>query len=365
MAASTDSAGLKVGTFLWRLIILLVITPALGLIILWSALAITYAGAPGQEIRWAFGASFAIVFVASFFCFPKRIITALLLFAAFGAVLIWWMGLKPSHDRNWSQLTAVLPRAAIEGDTATIRSIRNFDYEEIDAYTPRYYDKTFDLTRLKTLDLIISYWGDGRHTAHSMLSFGFDDTEYLCVSVEARAEEGEVYSAIAGLFRKYELIYVLGDEKDILGSRTGVRKEQVYLYPTNTTPADVRKLFEKIMARVNQIADRPEFYNTITDNCTTWLAYSGRSIAPPGSFDYRILLNGYADEMAFDNGWIDTKDSFRETRERCRINQYVIDDFDRAHYSRRIRPHLPQPVRPEPEEPAAQSAPDNPNAAEK
>ncbi|MDP6545766.1 MAG: DUF4105 domain-containing protein [Phycisphaerae bacterium] len=322
------------------LLILLVIVPAIGFIILWSALAITYAGVSDQNIRWALGSSFAIVFFVSFFSFPKRMLTTMFLLTASGAVFWWWTTLKPSHDRQWSQLSAVLPIVRIEGNTATVQSIRNFKYLAVDDYIPEYYDKTFDLSKLETLDLIISYWGGGKHTAHSMLSFGFKDGGYLCVSVEARAEDGEEYSGIAGLFRKYELIYVLGDEMDLIGSRTGVRAEQVYLYPTNTPPADVRKLFEKIAARVNQIAKTPEFYNTITDNCTTCLAYSGRSIVPPGSFDYRLLLNGYADEMAYENGWIATKDSFAETRDRHHVNRYVEGKGDTGNFSRLIRPHL-------------------------
>jgi hypothetical protein len=356
MASKT---GTKVGTFLWLTFLSLVIAPLLGLIILWCSLAITFADVSGQASRWALGSSFGIAFVAMFFCFPKRILTTILLFAAFAGVFYWWSDLKPSHDRVWSDLTSVLPTVRIEGDTASVQGIRNFEYQTASEFRQRYHDKTFDLTKLTSLDLIISYWDDGRHTAHSMLSFGFEDKDYLCVSVEARAEKDEEYSGLAGLFRKYELIYVLGDEADLIGSRTGVRKEQVYLYPTNTRRADIRKLFEKIMARVNQIAEKPEFYNTITDNCTTCLAHSGQSIVPPNSFDYRLLLNGYADEMAFENGWIkaDENDSFDVVREDHHINKYIKNDFDIAHYSRRIRRYIPdQPVNPD-DQPETQPAP--------
>ena len=355
--SSTKPRGRKTLKVLWKLIIVLVIAPSLLLVSIWSALAITYAGVSDQNIRWALGSSFAIVFFVSFFCFPKRIVTALCLLAAGGAVFWWWTNLTPSHNRNWEPLAAVLPRVRIEGDIATVQSIRSFKYLAPDDFTPEYYDKTFDLNKLQTLDLIISYWGDGKLTAHSMLSFGFKDGEYLCVSVEARPEEGEEYYGIAGMFRKYELIYVLGDEMDLIGSRTGVRREKVYLYPTKTLPSDVRKLFEKIAGRVNQIADAPEFYNTLTDNCTTCLAYSGQAIVPPNSFDYRLLLNGYVDQMAYENGWIASDDPFEETRKRHHINKYVRDKFDIAHFSRRIRPHLPQPTRPV-VEPTTQESPD-------
>lgn len=325
------------------LLIVLVISPALGLLGLWSALAIYFANVPGQNFRWALASSFALVFATSFFCFPKRRRTALYLLAACAAVLVWWLNLSPTHDRHWGPLAAVLPSATIDGDLVTVRDIRNFEYRSATDFTPRYYDRTFDLREIRTLDFMIAYWGTNETTAHTMLSFGFSGGEYLSVSVEARAERGEEYSGIGGLFRKYELIYVLGDELDLIRSRTNFRNERVYLYPTVSPPADVRKLFLEIIKRVNEVKAKPEFYNTITHNCTTTLAASGRKILPPNPFDIRLLLNGYADRMAYENGWIASGDSFEVTRKRHYINQYVKDKPDTADFSRLIRPHLSKP----------------------
>lgn len=326
--------------FLWRLIIVVVIAPALLMIGIWSTLAIYFADVPDQNFRWALASSFALVFAASFFCFPRRRWTAMCLLAAFAAVLSWWLNLSPTHDRHWAPQAAVLPSATIDGDLVTVRDIRNSEYRSSDDFTPRYYDKTFDLRKIRTLDFMICYRGDNETTAHSMLSFGFSGGEYLTVSVEARPQRGEEYTGIAGLFRKYELIYVLGDELDLIRSRTRFRNEKVYLYPTASPPDDVRTLFLEIIKRVNEIAAAPEFYNTVIHNCTTNLAASGRKILPPDPFDIRLLLNGRADEMAYDNGWIATEDSFAETRKRHYINQYVEGKGGAANFSRLIRPHL-------------------------
>ena len=338
------------------LIIILLIAPAMTLIGVWSSLAIYYAGTDGQDFRWAYATGFAVIFFASLICLPRRIITSLVMLIACGAVFMWWFNMTPSHNRQWSPLTEVLSTATIEGDIVTVRDIRNFEYRSADDYDISYYDKTFDLSKIKTLDFIISYWGDNKRTAHSMLSFGFDDEEYLCVSVEARTQRDEKYTGLGGLFRKFDLIYVLGDEQDLIRSRTDFRGEHVYLYPTVSPPEDVRKLFVSILKRVNKIHAKPEFYNTITHNCTTTLAASGQEILPPNPFDYRLLLNGYADRMAFDNGWIDTKDPFDKTRTRHYVNRRLLDNPPPEIFSRRIRPHLPQPKLPEDPVPQTQPA---------
>jgi len=344
MDAKTDSStaplGRKILKLLRILIIVLVIAPALVLIGIWSALAIYFADSSGQDYRWAFASIFALVFGTSLVCFPKRRWTALCLLAASAAVMYWWLNLAPSHDRDWDPQTAVLPTATIDGDLVTVRDIRNSEYLSAEDVTPRYYHKTFDLRKIRTVDLIFSHWASDEITAHSMLSFGFDAGEYLTVSVEARAERGEEYTGIGGLFRKYELIYVLGDELDLIRSRTNFRGEKVYLYPTKMPPEDARTLFLEIIKRVNEIAAAPEFYNTLTDNCTTSLARSSQAILPPNSLDIRLLLNGYADRMAYENGWIATDDPFDETRKRHHINQYVEGKGDAANFSRLIRPGL-------------------------
>ncbi|MCP4375981.1 MAG: DUF4105 domain-containing protein [bacterium] len=332
----------KLRKWLRLALIVLVISPVLVAIGLWTTLAIYFVDVPGQNYRWICASLFALVFIAAFAFVPNRKLTVLSLLVAFAVVLVWLLTLTARHDRDWEPLAGVLPSATVNGNMVTVHNIRNFEYRSATDFTPRYYDKTFDVSKIQTLDFIISYWGGDRATAHSLLSFGFSDGEYLSVSVEARPQLGEEYTAIGGLFRKFELIYVLGHERDLIRSRTNFRNEQVFLYPTPTPPADVSTLFMEVIKRVNEIKSEPEFYNTITHNCTTNLAASGREILPPNPFDIRLLLNGYADGMAYDNGWISTEDSFEETRKRHHINQYVEGKPNVPNFSRLIRPHLRQ-----------------------
>ncbi len=275
------------------------------------------------------------------FFFPNRKRTAYVVLGLCILVLVGWSQKKPSHDRDWVPSIAKLPYATIEGDQVKIHNIRNFDYRTPADFTVRYYDKTFDLNKLETADYVLSYWDGNEAVAHTILSFGFGDDGYIAVSVETRLEKGEPQSALRGLFKQYEQIYVLGDERDLIRLRTNFRKEDVYLYPTVVNKDDVRKLFEVFLERVNKIAEQPVFYNTLFQNCLSSLAADfKRVITPRSSFDFRRLANGYSDELLFENGWIDSKLSFEDTKQLHYINQYVQADSHANGYSKKIRPHI-------------------------
>jgi len=275
------------------------------------------------------------------FFLPNRKRTAFIILGLCILVIVGWSQKKPSHDRDWAPSVAKLPYAIIEGDQAKIHNIRNFDYRTENDFSIRYYDKTFDLNKLDSVDYVLSYWDGQEAVAHTILSFGFGDDGYIAVSVETRLEKGEPQSALRGLFKQYEQIYVLGDERDLIRLRTNFRKEDVYLYPTVVDKDDVRKVFEVILERVNKIAEEPAFYNTLFQNCLSSLAADfKRVITPRSSFDFRRLANGYSDEMLFENGWIDSKLSFEDTKKLHYINQYVQDDPHGDDYSIKIRPFI-------------------------
>lgn len=177
--------------------------------------------------------------------------------------------------------------------------------------------------------------------AHTLLSFGFRGDNYLTVSVETRPERDEPQSGLRGLFKQYEIIYFLGDERDLIRLRTNFRGEDVYLYPTTSTPEEVRILFMDIIEKVNSLAREPQFYNTLLHNCTTGLVTHARKIGrPPTLFDIRLLLNGQSDQMAYENGWIRATRSFAETKAFHHINKYLGGDSKAEEFSRKIRPHL-------------------------
>lgn len=261
------------------------------------------------------------------------------------AFLVFWSRVEPSNDRTWQPDVARLASATIDGDRITIHNIRDFEYRSEFDYTPRYYDKTFDLRELDEVDLIAVYWmGDA--IAHIMLSFGFAGRDYVTMSIETRKEVGESYDTIRGFFRQYELIYVVGDERDLIGLRTRYRKnppEDVYLYRTKTSAENARRLFLDYLREINALNERPAFYNTGTTNCTTNI-YRHTKVNPgPHRFSWKILLSGYAPEYVYENGNLDTRIPFAELRRLSHVNP-VAEAAGLGHdFSQRIRANLPRP----------------------
>jgi len=312
---------------------------------LWCTLAIRFSGLPGEVLPFAVAGIFAAGVPLAFIFLPDRKRTAYGVFILCAGIVVAWLQIKPSHDREWEVSVAKLPSVSFEGEQVKIRNIRNFDYKTEKDFSVRYYDKTFDLNKLVSLDYVLVYWDGNEAVAHTILSFGFSDGEYLSVSVETRLERGEPQSGLRGLFKQYESIYILGDEKDLLRLRTNYRREDVFLYPTTIDPQNLRKLFKVIMERVNQIASEPEFYNTLTQSCFTSLASDvEKVIARRSFFDYRRIANGYSDEMLYEYGWIDSKLSFEDTKRLHYVNQYVMADVSGENYSNKIRPHIAHKV---------------------
>jgi hypothetical protein len=250
---------------------------------------------------------------------------------------------RPSNDRLWSADQAVLPYAEIDGNRVTIHNIRNCKYRSETDYTVEHYDRTFDLSELETVDFIVVPFAEAPQLAHTMLSFGFGGRDYLACSVEIRKEMGETYSPIKGMLRQYELMYVLGDERDLVLLRTNHRLSEVYLYRSRATPQQARDLFLDVLARVNKLYEQPEFYNALTNNCTTNIVQHVNRLAP-GRIPYglAVLLPGYSDRYAYDLGLLDTDASFEETRARAKINMAAWLYRDAPDFSVRIRQHLDQ-----------------------
>jgi len=246
---------------------------------------------------------------------------------ALGAVLLK----SPSHDRDWQTAYARLPSASFVGDRVAVRNIRNFAYHPDGTVKhARYYDRTYDLGRLTELWYGISHFYD-YGLAHTFLSFGFEDGTRLVVSVEARQEIGQSYHPVTGLFRNYHLIFVLADERDVVGVRTHIRDERVYLYKIRVELEKVRRLLEIMLRRTNEIHAAPEFYNTITDNCTTAiLEHVERLSWFDMFFDYRILLPGYSDEVAYELGILDGNGALPELRAAALLDpaRTALDDPD-------------------------------------
>ncbi len=208
-------------------------------------------------------------------------------------VMIIGLSTTPSNNRLWNTDQAVLPYAEINNNLISIHNIRNFEYTSTTSYTKNYYDKTYDLSTLKKVYYIVEPFSGFPGSAHTFLSFEFSTTTgttiasstrgFLAISVEIRKEQGETFSALKGLFNTYEIMYVIADERDVVKLRSNYRKDLVYVYPVKTTEAKAQDLFIDMVKRTNKLKDNPEFYNSITNNCTTNIVRHVNTITPKKS----------------------------------------------------------------------------------
>jgi hypothetical protein len=306
----------------------------------WATVAILYSNLPDFLRPWIaalFGIGSLIVLIGM----HRNRMARWGFLAAFAVVLTWWLLMPPSNNRNWQPDVAVLPWADIQGNKVTLHNIRNCDYRSETDYTVRHYDKSFDLTKLKGIDLSLVYWGSP-YIAHTMLSFDFDGEGFVCFSIETRKEVGEDYSTVKGFFRQYELTYVVADERDLIGLRTNYRVgEDVYLYRLNASPDLTRKVFLDYLREVNSLKERSEWYNALTGNCTTSIRGHTAPYNPDARIDWRIIVNGFIDEMLYERKTIDTSLPLKELKERSLINKRAKGLDKSPDFSRLIRLGLP------------------------
>lgn len=264
------------------------------------------------------------------------VVAGVLLVAAFATAVA---AKAPRSDRQWAPQHAVMTHADIRGDSVILHRMRNFTYTSEEEFTPAYVDRAYDLAKLESVWFIVTpfstHW---RGPAHTFVSFGFADSQYVAISVEARREPGETYGPLSGLFKQFELIYVIGDERDLIGSRAAFGDYDVYLYPIRTSRERIRALFLEMLERSNALATRPEFYNTLTNNCTSNVVDHVNHIAPHAiPHGIKTILPGYADDVAYSLGLIDNSISLDEARRVYRVNDRARQFANAPDFSRRIR----------------------------
>jgi hypothetical protein len=252
---------------------------------------------------------------------------------------ISWTTARPAHDRDWSLDHGRVPFAELTGDELTIRNFRNFRWGPNGVVNANWETRHYDLSRVETVWYVLTpFSASWRGPAHAFVSFGFADGSYLSVSVEARRERDEAYSTWRGMLKRYELIYVIGDEQDLVQLRANRHGEDVYLYPIRATPEQVRRMLVGMVQRANGLAERPEFYGTISNNCTTNLLGHVNEVASRRiSYGMRVLLPGYSDRLAHDRGLLETSLPLEEARRRWAVTERSQRHAGSAAYSLLIR----------------------------
>ncbi len=305
----------------------------------WMTLAIYYSNLPSAWARLVLAvATLAFAIWALWVGRTPRAYWALAV--AFAVVVAWWSFIPASHDRPWRPEVAVMPRAIVDGDRVRFTGVRNFVYRSRNDFTARYEEREVSLSHLTGVDFFVSYWSEGP-VGHTFLSFIFDNAPPLSISIETRPEVGEGFDPVASLFKQFELIYVVGDERDLVRVRTNYRNEQVFLYHTVISPEFARRLFLVYVKRINELADRPEFYHLLTNSCTINIVRYANAAGRVARFDFRHLLNGFIDRYVYAAGVVVNTLPFEELRRRSRINAAAQAAGDSADFSERIRAGLP------------------------
>lgn len=324
----------------------LVIGFAVLLLIAWGALALWHQVLqPAVRLialtLWAAAGLSMVVALTDLPGRTARNLTAVLFACAVAVLVAWWSTLQPSHHRLWADDVAQLLETRVDGDHVHLNNVRNFEWRSETDYTPRWESRTYDLARLRSADLVLSYWM-GPHIAHTLVSFGFDGGERVVFSLEIRKERHESFSAVGGFFRQFEQILVAADERDIVRTRSNARGEDVYLYRLQMSQENVRALFLEYLNAANELRRTPLFYNTLTSNCTTIVFELARLIAPALPMDYRMLLSGHFAEYVYDLHGLTPGYRYGELQALGHINERALaSDASGDDFSTSIRQGMP------------------------
>jgi hypothetical protein len=328
------------GALLRVLVSALVIAPLSA----WSALALWFR-LPGPEgFRAAAAIVFAILGLTTIMAlFFRRSRVALVVFAiAFGGLLAWWSTIQPPLNGDWAPDVARQTTGSIEGGILTLSDVRDFDWRSDNDFTEKWSKRSYDLSKLKTLDLFLAYWA-GPEMAHVIMSFGFENGEYLAWSVEVRREKNGEFSPIADAFKSHTLVYLATTERDSVRLRSNVRGEDVRLYRLNTPPDQARALLQEYVVESTALAEQPKFYNSITANCATVVFKLVRAAGSALPFDWRLVVNGFLPGYLYDHQAVVTTMPLSELMERARISPQAKAADQSPDFSRLIRVGVPSP----------------------
>ncbi|MEX0305449.1 MAG: DUF4105 domain-containing protein [Leisingera sp.] len=326
-------------------LVLAAVSAAVALAAAWAALALWYRLPFDTLPRTALAAGFGVLGLTVIAGqFRQRALRALTTFTlALAAVILWWSTLAPPAEGDWSPDVARQVTGRIEGDILTLTDVRNFSWQTPENYTENWETRSYDLTRLQTVDLFMSYWA-GPQMAHMIVSFGFEGGDQIAWSVEVRRKRGGSFSAIADLFRSNTLSIIAADERDLIGTRTNARGENVQLFRTGVSQDSARALLLLYTDAANRLAARPQWYNSLTSNCTTVVMDLIRSFAEDVPLDWRVLANGYLPDYAWDQGVLDQLHSIEELRALGSITPIARAHGVTPDFSAVIREGVPSPA---------------------
>ena len=270
----------------------------------------------------------------------KKIFLIILIIIAL--LFIYLLLQKPSLNRDWSIDQKIMSEISFSWNLIDIKNIRNFKYNSEEDYVIWYYDNSYNLNEIESVYYIIEPFSDYDWPAHTMLSFWFENGKYLVVSAEIRKEKWESFWPILWILNQYEMVYVIWDENDLIKLRTNYRKDDVFMYPIKTSKENMKNLFLSALLRADKLNNYPEFYNTITNTCTTSILEHVNPLRIDNwkdviNWSKQIFLPSHSDQIAYDLWFIDTELSLEEAREYYKINELAEEFWDDENFSKLIR----------------------------
>jgi len=309
----------------------------------WGAMALFYQAPGPAAVKILLAALWAILSLIALYAYLRwhSRIAALLYPLMIAALLFWWNAIPASNNRDWADEVAHIVAGVVNGPEVTLANVRNFDWRSPTDYTVRWENRTYDLDKLASADLLLSYWS-GPAIAHTLVSFGFDDGQFVTFSVEIRKERTESFSEIGGFFKQFEMSVIAADERDIVRVRTNIRKEDVYLYRLNIPKPAMRSLFLSYVDTANSLAETPQYYNTVTANCTTIVfAMINQIVSGALPLDYRLILSGYLPSYIIGVNGFTPGFTLEQLQSGGAISARAQAAGDAPDFSRRIREGVP------------------------
>ena len=311
----------------------------------WAGLAMWYR-LPAAELGRGIAAGFFILFglataIALFGRFRTRAFIQFV--AAFALILVWWSTIKPLATADWAPDVGRQVTGTLDGNLLTLKDVRNFEWRSDTDFTEHWTTRTYDLSALQTTDLFMSYWS-GNKIAHVIVSFGFAGGDYLAWSIEVRRRAGGEFSPLADLFKSNPLVIIAADERDVVGVRSNVRGEDVQIYRLNVSRNAARALLLEYVSDANALSTTPEFYNSLTTNCTTTIVKMMRAVGDVIPLDWRLIVNGYLPDYAYARGALDTRLPLSTLRDLAHIDERARESGLSPDFSRSIRVGVPSPV---------------------
>jgi hypothetical protein len=330
-----------------RVLVIVLLLVAVTIATMWAALALWYRLPAPEWGRSTAAATVAFLGAATIVALlasrdRNRILACLAFCLAFAAAMTWWGTIRPASIGNWAPDVSRQVTGALDGTRLTLTNVRDFDWHSGSSSTARWTVRTYDLSAVRSLDLFMSYWGSP-DIAHVMMSFGFEDGEYLAWSIEVRRGVDGEFSPVADLFKTNPLVIIAATERDVVGVRSNFRGEDVQIYRMRASLEQMRALLMEYVEDANALAVEPQFYNSLTTNCTTTVAKMMRAVGDKVPFDWRLIVNGYLPDYAYDRGALDTALPLSQLKSLAHIDARARASGLSPDFSSAIRVGVPSP----------------------